>query len=245
MKKHNLLVVVPGYGDTGCDNIEHKKQILDKNLDYFLNENNGLVMIKQFNRPDFLYHNSRHEIRLFYKNISLSEFLYEYITPELVKDYDYIIVILDDVEIKDNLKIDHIIEVYEKSKLDILSPSVEGASWTFMSQKKGSKPREVRVVNGGVELFCYLMRPQSYEAYYERVLVPWNDFMWGCDLVLEYADLKTGIYDFWTSKHYYRGSPKDMESKKQSMLKYLRCFFKNSIPDVFGRWGTLRKIIKV
>jgi len=245
MKKHNLLVVVPGYGDTGCGNIENKKQILDKNLDYFLNENNGLVMIKQFNRPDFLYHNNRYRIELFYRNLSLSEFLYEYVTPELAKHYDYVIVILDDVEIKDNLKIDHVIEVYEKSQVDILSPSVEGASWIFMSQKKDLRPREVRLVNGGMELFCYLMRPQSYEVYYKKVLVPWNDFMWGCDLVLEYADLKTGIYDFWTSKHYYHGSQKDGESKRQSMMVYLRYFFKNNIPDVFGRYGTLRKIIKV
>lgn len=246
MKKYELLIIVPGYGDTG-NNIGHKKQILDKNLDYFLRSQKGKVIIKQFNRPDFLYYNDKYEIFLLHKDLSLSKFLYEYITPELVKDYDYTILILDDVEIRNiDLSIEHVIEVYEKSGADILSPSVENATWAYLEQRKDSKPKEIRLVNGGIEFFCYLMRPQSYETYYRRVLVPWNDYMWGYDLILDYTGLKSGIYDFWKAKHYYKSSEKSAKEKTQQMMQYLQYFFKGGhVPDVIGRMGTLREMITV
>jgi hypothetical protein len=204
-------------------------------------------MIKQFNRPDMIYKNNKYKVSLYFLDISLSKFLFDYITPDLVRKYDYIIIILDDVEIKNiELKIEDVIEAYERSRLNILSPSVEEGNWLYIHPRKGAKPREIRVVNGGLEFFCYLMNPKSYEIYYKEVLVPWNDYMWGCDLILEYAGLKVGIYDFWTSRHYYRSLSENNRSKEEKMHLYLKQFFKGKEdPNIFRRVGTLREIITV
>lgn len=242
----NLLIVIPGYGDVK-GNINTKKFIIDKNLSFFLKPLNekslkeSKIIIKQFNCSERLYSNSkfRDEITVLYENTGLSEFLYEHIRPELVNQFDYVILILDDVEIvSKNITMKDILKAYEETGVDILSPSVSNATWPYMNYK--NKKKTVRVLNT-LEFYCYLMKPVSYQKYY-KILKPYNFFMWGYDLVLSYANIKAGIYDEWKSYHHFRDYSDQLKNGKaqQNMQRFLNDFFPNGRPyNLFSNAGTL------
>lgn len=244
-----ILIVVPGYGNTK-GNINHKKNILDNNLDFILSGSSNLfnerkIIIKQFNAFDKIYSNPKYNnnIQVVLRNISISQFLYEYINIDFTKNFDYILLLLDDVEILQNqsVKFEEIINLYEKLGIDILSPAVIDSSHPYMNP---TDPKNKVRKYKSLEFYCYLMKYESYVKYFQRILVPWNSYLWGCDLVLYQAGIKTGIYDNWITKHHYRSSY-NLQNEHKNMNKYLNYFFNITPYNAWNDNGKLLEIIKL
>ena len=171
MESNNIkiLIIIPGItNDTFVMNIR-------KNID----------IMKQYNKINFdIYLYNHTNTILSGLNIDIVENgnlgLYNVLSKcqNIVDNYDYVIVMLDDVEIV-KLDLYQIIKIYEQYNFDILSPSVSFDSvWSHMNMKYLNK-KQVNVVKC-LELFYYFMKPCVYKKWCS-IMTDDNHYGWGID----------------------------------------------------------------
>jgi hypothetical protein len=243
----NILIVVPGFGECSSNKhipnctIKKKTEILHHNLEFFLGippasdagskcteftaKDSHLVLVRQFNCYDSIFSDSRYNIKVVLEDTNINSFLYNHVTPEFAKAFDYIILIYDDIEIEHTISFSEVLKVYDSSGLDIMSPRVNKDSHDLI------RPRSEYCCSistfKALELYCYLMSYSGYTKYY-NILVPWKQFMWGYDLVLGYKGISCGTYNYWKAIHYCTSAP---DSRKvDEMNRYLKHVFGDKIP---------------
>ena len=139
----------------------------------------------------------------------VGEFIYRHLQQHKVKNYDRVIVMLDDIELQPNFNLNTLLKIQDTYKFDIVSPSLTSdskASHKFM-KTRGIKTKDTILHVGFVEFFMYVMNPAS--KAYGQWLSCFNEHtrtMWGIDLVLhQELELKLGLIDNMTIKHMYVG----------------------------------------
>jgi len=193
-----ILSIIPGIGEPHFDN---KEKILLKNINIIQNTFSGDVDFTVFNYSD---NNFSLEIPVTKEKGIIGQYLYKYITPEFIKDYDYIMILLDDIELVENYNIDNMIFMLEQLNLDIISPSLTSDSkhtWDFMLENDNYK-NKLRIVNF-CECFCYLMTKKSYIKYYS-LLDEETYWLWGIDMILYNMGFKMGIYNEYKIHHHFK-----------------------------------------
>lgn len=141
----------------------------------------------------------------------LGEFIYRYIQPAKMLEYDYLFFLLDDVELSENFYLDRWIQCYHEHHLDILSPVIQRQcrshsimhqpEWAFNENSRG---REISIVNM-CEFFSYFMTPTVYYRYY-TLFNEYTKSTWGIDLSMYHAGLRMGLHNKVSLNHYYSGS---------------------------------------
>jgi hypothetical protein len=137
----------------------------------------------------------------------LGEFIYRYIQPAKMLEYDYLLFLLDDVELSGNFYLDRWIQCYHDHQLDILSPTIkkECTSHQVMKQPGNVETgKEISIVNM-CELFSYFMTPAVYYRYYQM----YNEntrSLWDIDLAMYHAGFRMAVHNKVTLHHYYSGS---------------------------------------
>jgi hypothetical protein len=204
----NILVIVPGFGG---HNIEQKINIFQKNVNILSNTpENYNIEIEIFNFDCISYklnnfETKRIKIRENLNKGIIGQFLFKYITPKFILNYDYIIILLDDIELDENTNFEKVIKNYVYYKYDIISFSIK-KGWPFshyvMIQNE-SNNEFIRQTNM-VELFIYIMNKENYIKYYQ-LLDEKSNWLWGIDFSLYYKYFKLGIIDKYSVKHYYKG----------------------------------------
>lgn len=222
-------IIIPAIGDA---HFVEKLGILDRNLARIcqFRESANIELSIQFFlyslHPTYLQmvldiitkHISREKITYHIEPGYLGEFIYRYIKPENMVQYDYLFFLLDDVELSENFFLDRWILCYQVHQLDILSPTIkrECTSHQVMKQLpyvEGGK--EVSIVNM-CEFFSYFLTPAVYSRYYQ--LFDENTrSMWGIDLVLYHAGFKMGLHNKVTLHHYYSGSINSVSTSLTSL----------------------------
>lgn len=198
-----LLVTIPGIGD---NHFQEKKMFLKKNIDIIKRTFSGEVDFLLFNYSDNDFSNFDYleNIKIVKKSGIIGQFIFNDLKSDNLKDYDYVILMLDDIELSDNFNIDKMIKIYNDNSLDILSPSLTKDS--KFSHKGFMLENDLfrgylRIVNF-CEYFFYIMNIKSYNKY-------WNLFdektywLWGIDLCLDKQEFKMGIFNDFKIKHYY------------------------------------------
>jgi hypothetical protein len=202
----NLLVVIPGFGPK---NIELKRLLFDKNINIIKKTFSGNVSVIYFNYSDEkedLQSDNVNIIQIMEKGV-VGQFIFRNITPSFVSDnkYDYIIILLDDIELPSNYNISYVIELYKKYNFNILSPILSHDSkymHDHMLEKNNSNFNKTIIVSDFVECFAYFMDVESYKKYYS-CLTDKTTWLWGVDYVLtKYYGLKCGIIHDYKMKHY-------------------------------------------
>jgi hypothetical protein len=194
-----LLVTIPGIGD---NHFEEKKIFLKKNIDIIKSTFNGDIDFLLFNysNNDF---NDFENIKVVKESGIIGQYIFNYLNPKYLTDYDYIILMLDDILLSENFSIDYLIKLYKENNLNIISPSLTKDSKFsdgFMLENNIYK-ESLRIVNF-CEYFFYLMDFNSYNRY-------WNLFddktywLWGIDLCLDKQGFKMGIFNDFKIKHFY------------------------------------------
>jgi hypothetical protein len=220
----NILVIIPGVGDPY---FPVKKDILTKNINIIKKTFSGNIDFKIFNYSDNTF---PAEIPVIKEKGIIGEYLYKYITPSLVKDYNYILVLLDDIELVEGYNIDNMIFMLEELSLDIISPSLTSNSkytWEFMLENNNYK-NKLRIVNF-CECFCYLMSQESYIKYYS-LLDKETYWLWGIDMVLYNMGFKMGIYNEYKINHhfksesYYPHLPNPFEEMEKKYKKFPKIY---------------------
>jgi hypothetical protein len=194
-----LLVTIPGIGNNHFD---EKKIFLKKNIDIIKSTFNGDVDFLLFNysNNDF---SEFEDLKIVKETGIIGQYIFNYLNPKDLNDYDYIILMLDDILISENFNIDYLINLYKENDLNIISPSLtkdSKFSYEFMLENDEYKD-SLRIVNF-CEYFFYLMDIKSYNKY-------WNIFddktywLWGIDLCLDKQGFKMGILNDYKIKHFY------------------------------------------
>ena len=133
----------------------------------------------------------------------LGSFIYRYVQPASMRRFDYIMFLLDDIELPENFDIAEWIACHARYGLDVLSPSVaaDSPSQDIMKKPADSATAEMRDVDF-CEFFCYLMTPAAYATYY-TLLDENTRTLWGVDLLMHARGLRMGIHNSVEMVHRY------------------------------------------
>jgi len=164
----------------------------------------------------------------------VGEFLLRHGNPARLKEqYDYVLFLLDDVEIQPDVDWNEMISLKSDLGLDIMAPSLtvdSVFSYEYMRHQPDSQ--YTVAVPRFLEYFCYFMDMRALERYY-RLLKEDNPWVWGVDLVLvKHGKLRVGILNTMTVKHYYMGESYAYvkgANPRSDLIRYLARF--NETPE--------------
>jgi hypothetical protein len=105
-----------------------------------------------------------------------------------LKDYDYILFMLDDVKIL-NIDINKLIYIKNKYKIEFLSPKVLKATWPFMKHPKYKN----LVITSRVEVYCLLLNNNDFNKFLSLNDIN-NPYFWGVDYLMSHFDIKTAVF---------------------------------------------------
>lgn len=237
-------------GAIGQPNFNDKNNILLNNLLYiYSNINQDFdLMINTYQKDEYcleIFYYNRDNLP-FLKNIYiykekgiLSELWINNPNNKFLKRYDYILFILDDVEII-NFNIKKCIKIKKKYNIDILSPKVIDATWFYMYQYSGSK----LAFTNRLEMFCFLLTPNDLLKYLKINDIK-NPGIWGVDLLCSYFNIKTAIY-YDSIVHHKLPRTQNRDNSEKNMIIYLNKYGFSSIDDVFNKYpDDIKNIIDI
>ena len=222
-----LLYYLPAIGSP---NLHHKLKILNHNLNYIYKniKQKFTIIINCYSDSD--------EILTFLKNFDFLDNVFSYnkegVLTELwlenphnniIKNFEYILFILDDVLIKD-LDITTMIKVKNNYNLKIISPKVINATYSYMQSYKGL------TINNALEIYCLLLTPDDFNLYASKNTVK-NKWMWGIDLLFGYWKINVGVYH----KHSVIHMLPSMSNHKEAYMlgdEYVRQYGYNSVDEL-------------
>jgi hypothetical protein len=222
---HSLFVIIPGFGSP---HIPEKIAILQNNIRILRQSiwNNLAITIYVYDHtvfqllPENLLNAS--EITWIYKQGILGEFI-RYANISLIKA-DYIIILLDDVELQDNCNFEIICSYMEEYRYDILSPSLTLNSQIYYQYMLHADNVLYNIKNVSCcELLCYIMTPEAYQKYYNEIDIVNNIWLAGIDLILtRYLKLRIGLLNDMNMKHHYKNNRQEYTQQQnigyQSLL---------------------------
>jgi hypothetical protein len=216
----------------GSNNLDKKLAILYNNLNYIHNDiqtdfdviincydnydviNNYMTQFKFISNK--MFHN---------KSGVLTELFLTNPYNHMLKDYDYILFILDDVEIQ-NVNINNMIAVKKKYNIEIISPGVINATHKFMY----SHNNKILTINNALEVFCLLLSYNDFVRFLSMHTIK-NKWMWGADFLFGHYNIKAGVYFDNYVKHMLP-SNSDHGNAFKLMNEYLKNHNINSINDI-------------
>jgi hypothetical protein len=211
MSDPSLFVLVPGFG---APHTEEKHRILRNNIDR-LQHSKAFSKIhfriccydpSSLSKIDPYLWNHPHVEWIAKKGI-VGQYIHQYAKPQDVEEYDYVMIILDDVELMADVDMAKMMWYQKELQLDILSPCMTTTS-KYQYKYMLHDPTlfcQVKVV-AACEAFCYFMQKSSYLKYYDIIEPADNPWLWGVDLVLhKYHNLHVAIMNHMQMHHHYKG----------------------------------------
>lgn len=203
----SLFVLVSGFGEPHWD---HKVKILENNLEKICSYPWTKVKVRvcQYMKPEAY----RIPVELFQKYPMLEvvceggivgQFIKRHANPDQLEEYDYVLLLLDDVELL-NIDFAKVLLYQKEHALDIISPCLSLDS-KYQYKYLLHEPFTFDIKIASVcEYFCMFFPRESYKTYYAHIHDD-NPWMWGIDLVIEkFLHLKVGLLNKMLMKHWYK-----------------------------------------
>jgi hypothetical protein len=207
--KDKLLVIIPGFG---VPHFDKKLDILLNNIKTLRNSNIDISLYiflyseEHLNLLQEKLQNIQIDINIISKPGVIGQFIYNDIPNTLVENYDYILFILDDIELDKEININDLIGLYKKYDMDIVSFPLTNDSDTahdFMLQMDRYKDNILEV--NFIEFFSYFMNPETfyrYKAFFNKDTY----WLWGIDYTLHKYNFRLFRLEYLPIKHYFRNS---------------------------------------
>lgn len=160
------------------------------------------------------------------KRMILGEFLLTNPNNELINQYDYVLLMLDDVALTEDFKIDNLIETLTLNNLDIVSPRITNTKYDFMS-----KTEFPVYITKMLELSCYLMKTSAFHKYVSHIDRD-NKWLWGNDLLMSHFGIKTGLDTRELALHQIR-TDGDTTIQETERLNFLNKHGFSSVEQIF------------
>ena len=216
---HNLLYI--------HSNLNHSFSIA---INCYSNEDEVYRFIKRFKFLDKVYFHYKHDsvlTELWFTNPNTGKFM----------DYDEILFILDDVSI-DRLNISFLRDIRTKYGIDLISPSITGATHSHMASVNS---HEIAITNC-LEVYCILMTPRSFRKYL-TINSAENKWLWGVDHLFGHFGIKTAIYRGMSALHMIPAAHNCSGEAERLMDRYLNNNGFTSLEDVKKKYPVIKEII--
>ena len=179
----SLFVIIPGFG---CPNLDVKTQILTHNISKLRSYNWSKLTIRVCVYDDSPIPQKLSEVVEVVRTPGLpGDFIHNFAKPDDLIEYDYILVLFDDILLLPNVDIASMIKLKEFFKLDIVSPTL-----TLDSKY--------------VYEYMLTQPDKSFATYYQHVDPTNNPWLWGVDLVLYLKiNLRVGLMNNMNMKHFF------------------------------------------
>ena len=220
----------------GHRGLEVKLNILAKNLNYIyslLNTNFDIV-VNCYNSDDVIYNFVQQFTFLTNKMFHskpgvLTELFLTNPHNASLRNYDYILFMLDDVEIQE-LNLQEMIYIKEKYNIEILSPKVINSTHDFMNTYASYN----LTINNALEVYCLLLKYKDFQQFLSIHTIE-NKWMWGADFLFGHFNIKAGVYHRSSVKHMLLPSKKNTNNAEKLMQAYLKDVnFYGSIKDIIA-----------
>ncbi len=213
----NILIIIPGFGEPFFD---LKVKILEKNIEILskYTHNNTLthirILIFLYSREKFNYitnylKNSPIHVTIIPKQGIIGEFIHKHIDNKLVSPFEYILFILDDIELNVNFDLGEIIKIYTSFNIDILGFPLTHDSPTpheFMKVKNEYIKENTHLLRVNfIEFFCYFMNISNFLKY-KKIFTDFTYWLWGLDLILHPIGFKIYRLEHLPIRHYLKNT---------------------------------------
>lgn len=206
MDSPSLFLIVPGFG---TPNVSHKLDILRSNI----------AKIRAFPWSKF------HAVVCVYDDTEIpddlvmdehitwqrcrgivGQFIKTYAPLSIATNYDFVMVILDDIELQPDFNIPQLLRLHNTFRMDIYSPSLTlDSKFQFQYMLTQPNGNYTAKVTSACEAFCYFMPYKSYAAWYAQVDGTLNPWLWGLDMCLwKCIGLRPMVLNCMTMRHYYK-----------------------------------------
>lgn len=157
---------------------------------------------------------------------------------DLLKKYEYIFFILDDVKIE-NIDMLEFMAIKKKYYINFLSPKVIGGTWDYMRNQDN---KTLGFANN-IEIFCLLF---TYHDFFKFISINdiENTHTWGVDLLLGYYNIKSAVY-YKFSVHHLLPSETDGGIAGHQMHVYLNKRGFKSVAEINEKYKPIYKTIKI
>lgn len=208
----NILVIIPGFGEP---NLESKMKILERNIEILTKSLCKTIQIRiliflysidKFNYLSSYFNKSSIPITIIAKKGIIGEFIYKYVDSKLIAPFNYLLFLLDDVEIHPYFNMKNVIKIYTRNEIDILgfpltleSPTTH--SFMYVKEDYNRQNMPLLKVNF-IELFCYFMCTKVFHRY-KKLFNELTYWLWGIDLILYPSGFKLYRLENLPIKHYF------------------------------------------
>jgi hypothetical protein len=154
-------------------------------------------------------------IKVIYRKGIVFQYMFEELIPEQLREkYDYVLLLLDDINLHTSFSLDEYIQIYKRNNLNVLQCALDARTKLSHKWMLVDPLREIGRVTNMAEYFIYLMDMDSYEKYYKTFLSKYTFWGWGIDLNLwNVGKLRVGILDKWPIWHRILGSSYSSSTK--------------------------------
>lgn len=232
----SIFVLTPGFGQP---HVDIKKQILEYNIHriFATSWKKVLWTVCVYDETDISDISCKYDINVIREKGIVGEYIKKHATPYVVQDYDYVLLLLDDILLMPNVNFDKIIKIKKELRLDIVSPTLTLDSHVVYHYMLTNPMEQYDVkITSFCELFCFLMDPMSYEIYFKNIDAVTNPWLWGLDLILAHKlHLQVGMLNNMNMKHFFSKTCYDKHPDKDpfaNMYAYLQTYDIHSL-DVF------------
>ena len=237
-----ILYYIPAFGNPDTD---IKYEILNHNISYIYDQ-----IKKPFDVCINFYTHSSDVITGIQKNQCINKLLvYEkkgvltelFLTNpnnSLIKEYDYIFFILDDVKII-NMDIMKMIEIKEHNNFEILSPKIIKSTHTFMNNLSQGVS-----VNNFLEVYLLLLTPKDFSKFLSKYTID-NKWMWGVDFLFGHYNINVGVAYSFNAEHMLPSKSNNTEANRL-MIQYLkRNTPYNCLRDITNNYKPIKNMVKI
>lgn len=210
-----ILVVITGVGEPNFDQkIIHlnnnfnllyktkpKKSIIDFEIIYYDDRLNEFTFDQKFN------------IKKIYNKGLVGDHIFNHLSQKNFSGYDYVVIMLDDIELCENFDLNEMINLQIKHEISIFSPSLTTDS-IINQYNMVTKPhhKDKLIIQNHLEYFCYLFCLSDQKI--KDALYAWlslfsadTKYTWGIDFSLANClNLKCAIHNDVNMRHFYRGT---------------------------------------
>lgn len=236
-----LLYYIAALGEP---NLNIKCNILQHNIKYiynYLKQSIDLCINFYTTSPEIIENLKKNKyinkIFIYEKKGVLTELFLTNPHNSIIKEYDYILFILDDVKIV-NINIMEMIKIKKKNNLEMISPKVIKSSHSFMNLYSTGLS-----INNFLEVYFLLLNPENFFKFLSLHTIE-NKWMWGVDLLFGYYNIKAGVYFNFTVEHVLPtrgGGGEALILSNKYIEKYTE--FK-SLHEIFRKYKPLQKYLK-
>ena len=236
-----ILYYIPAFGNPNAD-IKYK--ILNHNISYIYDQIKkpfDICINFYTHSPDVIINIQKNpfinKLLVYEKKGVLTELFLTNPHNSLIKEYDYILFILDDVRIV-NMDIMKMIEIKENNNFEILSPKIIKSTWSFMNNLSQGVS-----VNNFLEVYLLLLTPKDFSRFLSKYTIA-NKWMWGVDFLFGHYNINVGVAYSFHAEHML---PSKSNSKEAAdlMIQYLKQNTPyNCLHDITNNYKPIKYMVK-